>query len=63
MKANGGDSLAVAKASGELLIFSTERRPHVDAEDVIWTFVPPEVAPTASRSAGAPRTEETAAER
>ena len=56
MKANGGDSLAVAKASGELVIFSSGRRPTVEPEDVIWTFVPPEMAPApgASDSAGNP---------
>ena len=42
MKANGGDSLAVAKASGDLVIFSSDRRPAVEVDDVIWTFVPPE---------------------
>src|SRR5690606_18730070 len=51
MKANGGDSLAVAKASGELVIFSSERRPAVEPEDVIWTFVPPEIAPAPDASA------------
>lgn len=53
MKANGGDSIAVAKASGDLVIFSTERRPSIEVEDIIWTFVPPDVstAPPAAASA------------
>jgi NhaP-type Na+/H+ or K+/H+ antiporter len=53
MKANGGDSLAVARASGELVIFSSERRPTVEPEDAIWTFVPPETAPAPGASASA----------
>ena len=51
MKANGGDSLAVAKASGELVIFSSDRRPTIEPEDVIWTFVPPEAPPISEASA------------
>lgn len=43
MKASGGDSLAVEKASGDLLIFSTQHRPGVEAGDTVWTFVPPDI--------------------
>ncbi|WP_428631455.1 cation:proton antiporter [Sphingopyxis sp.] len=42
MKASGGDSLAVVRASGELAIFTTHHRPSVEAGDTIWTFVPPD---------------------
>ncbi|MBU2015911.1 MAG: cation:proton antiporter [Alphaproteobacteria bacterium] len=42
MKASGGDSLAVVRASGELAIFTTHHRPSVEAGDVVWTFVPPD---------------------
>ncbi len=42
MRANGGDSLAVARPSGELAIFSAEHRPAVDIGDIVWTFIPPE---------------------
>lgn len=40
MKTSGGESLAVARASGEVAIFSTEHRPSVEPGDTIWTFVP-----------------------
>lgn len=53
MKANGGDSIAVAKASGDLVIFSTERRPSIEVEDIIWTFVPPDVSPAPPAAASA----------
>ncbi|MDZ3832147.1 MAG: sodium:proton antiporter [Sphingopyxis sp.] len=43
MKATGGDSLAVARASGELAIFARHHRPSVDAGDEIWSFVPPDI--------------------
>jgi NhaP-type Na+/H+ or K+/H+ antiporter len=49
MKATGGDSLAVERASGELRIFSTQYRPTVEAGDTVWTFVPPDV-PKARKS-------------
>ncbi|ALH82772.1 cation:proton antiporter [Sphingopyxis macrogoltabida] len=42
MKASGGDSLAVVKPSGDLMIFSAGHRPSVEAGDTIWTFVPPD---------------------
>ncbi|ALJ16030.1 cation:proton antiporter [Sphingopyxis macrogoltabida] len=42
MKASGGDSLAVVKPSGDLMIFSAGHRPGVEAGDTIWTFVPPD---------------------
>ncbi len=42
MKANGGDSLLVVRPSGEMAIFSTDHRPSVGPEDIVWTFVPPE---------------------
>lgn len=43
MKASGGDSLAVVRAAGDIVIFSSQHRPSVDAGDMIWTFVPPDV--------------------
>jgi NhaP-type Na+/H+ or K+/H+ antiporter len=42
MKASGGDSLAVVRASGDLAVFSVQHRPSVDAGDTMWTFVPPD---------------------
>jgi NhaP-type Na+/H+ and K+/H+ antiporter len=42
MKASGGDSLAVVRASGDLAVFSVQHRPSVDAGDTVWTFVPPD---------------------
>lgn len=42
MKASGGDSLAVVRASGDLAVFSVQHRPGVDAGDTVWTFVPPD---------------------
>ncbi len=42
MKAGGGDSLAVVRPSGDLVIFAKHQRPTVDAGDTIWSFVPPE---------------------
>lgn len=42
MKASGGDSLAVARANGELAVFSMQHRPPVESGDTIWTFVPPD---------------------
>src|SRR3546814_1143756 len=39
MKATGGDSLAVVRASGDLAVFSVQHRPGVDAGDTVWTFV------------------------
>src|SRR3546814_17939793 len=42
MKATGGDSLAVVRASGDLAVFSVQHRPGVDAGDTIWSFVPPD---------------------
>jgi hypothetical protein len=50
MKASGGDSLMVVKASGDLAIFSTRHRPTVEAGDTVWTFVPPD-DPKARREA------------
>lgn len=41
MKASGGDTLAVRRASGELAVFSMQHRPPVEAGDTLWTFVPP----------------------
>ncbi|PZQ23446.1 MAG: sodium:proton antiporter [Sphingopyxis macrogoltabida] len=51
MKASGGDTLLVARANGELAIFSVQHRPPVDAGDTLWTFVPPDV-PTPPKRAG-----------
>jgi NhaP-type Na+/H+ or K+/H+ antiporter len=42
MKASGGDSLAVVRASGDLAVFSVQHRPSVDAGDTVWNFVPPD---------------------
>ena len=50
MKASGGDSLAVARANGELAVFSMQHRPPVEPGDTIWTFVPPDPV---ARPAGA----------
>lgn len=43
MKASGGDTLAVQRASGELAVFSMQHRPPVEPGDTLWTFVPPDV--------------------
>ncbi|PKP97011.1 MAG: sodium:proton antiporter, partial [Alphaproteobacteria bacterium HGW-Alphaproteobacteria-13] len=46
MKASGGDTLAVQRASGDLAVFSMQHRPPVEPGDTLWTFVPPDpVAP------------------
>lgn len=42
MKASGGDSLMVARPSGDLAVFSAQHRPPVEPGDTIWTFVPPD---------------------
>ena len=56
MKASGGDSLAVARANGELAVFSMQHRPPVEPGDTIWTFVPPDpvVMPARTNPAGEP---------
>lgn len=53
MKASGGDSLAVVKPSGDLLIFSSGHRPGVEAGDTVWTFVPPDTPKPRKSAAGA----------
>ncbi|WP_257545910.1 sodium:proton antiporter [Sphingopyxis sp. DBS4] len=42
MRASGGDTLAVQRASGELAVFSMQHRPPVEPGDTLWTFVPPD---------------------
>jgi len=55
MKASGGDTLAVVRASGDLAVFSVQHRPSVDAGDTLWSFVPPDdpKARLEAREAGA----------
>jgi NhaP-type Na+/H+ or K+/H+ antiporter len=42
MKASGGDSLAVVRPSGDLVMLTTQHPPSIGPGDIIWTFVPPE---------------------